>query len=168
MKTAAMPTSRDVVVEPLEAQAFAPYGEILTLPKKAGRDYFESALSSLRPGAWPSISLSRRLDVASLPLVARQMERHEFSSQSFIPIETGRWLVVVAPHLATGGPDVAKLRAFVARPDQGVTYAANVWHHPLAILDRPATFAVVMWRDGTATDEEFVDLVEPLRLISPE
>ncbi len=161
-----MQTTRDIIVEPLEAEAFAPYGEILTAPAEAGRDYFEKALSSLRPGAWPSISLSRRLDVASLPLVARQMERHEFSSQTFIPIETGRWLVVVAPHHPSGGPDATKLRAFVARPDQGVTYAANVWHHPLAVLDRPATFAVVMWRDGTATDEEFVDLAEPLRLLA--
>jgi ureidoglycolate lyase len=161
-----MQTIRDIIVEPLEAEAFAPFGEVLVAPMGAGRDYFEGALSSLRPGAWPSISLSRRLDVSALPLVARQMERHEFSSQSFIPVETGRWLVVVAPHLPAGGPDVTKLRAFVARPDQGVTYGANVWHHPLAILDRPATFAVVMWRDGTTTDEEFVDLAEPLRLVA--
>lgn len=161
-----MHTIRDISVEPLTAEAFAPYGEVLTAPAGAGRAYFEKALASLRPGAWPSISLARRLEVSSLPLVARQMERHEFSSQSFIPVETGRWLVVVAPHLSSGGPDPAKLRAFVAQPDQGVTYAADVWHHPLSILDRPATFAVVMWRDGTATDEEFVDLPEPLRLIS--
>jgi ureidoglycolate lyase len=26
------------------------------------------------------------------------MERHEFTSQSFVPIEVGCWLVVVAPH----------------------------------------------------------------------
>lgn len=161
-----MQTIRNIIVEPLEAEAFAPFGEILVAPTGAGRDYFEGALANLRPGAWPSISLSRRLDVAALPLVARQMERHEFSSQTFIPIETGRWLVVVAPHLPTVGPDVTKLRAFVARSDQGVTYGANVWHHPLAILDRPATFAVMMWRDGTATDEEFADLAEPLRLVA--
>jgi ureidoglycolate hydrolase len=46
----------------------------------------------------PSLSLSRKEDLSSLPLAARQMERHEFSSQSFVPIEVGRWLVVVAPH----------------------------------------------------------------------
>lgn len=166
METPALSPIRDIIVEPLAADSFAPYGEVLTAPEGAGRNFFEGALSNLRPGAWPSVSLSRRLEVASLPLVPRQMERHAFSSQSFIPIETGRWLVVVAPHLARGGPDVTKLRAFVAGPDQGVTYGANVWHHPLTILDRPATFAVVMWRDGTMADEEFVDISEPVRLIA--
>jgi hypothetical protein len=31
-------------------------------------------------------------------------------------------------------------------------------------LDRKASFAVVMWRDGSAGDEEFVDLAQPLRV----
>ena len=30
----------------------------------------------------------------------------------------------------------------------------------MAVLQGPATFAIVMWRDGTSGDEEFVD-VEP-------
>ena len=45
--------------------------------------------------------------------------------------------------------------AFLVGAAQGITYHANTWHHPLTILDRPARFAVVMWRDGTRTDEEF-------------
>ena len=51
--------------------------------------------------------------------------------------------------------------AFLAGPGQGVTYHANTWHHPLTVLDRPARFAVVMWRDGTRTDEEFRTLAAP-------
>ena len=51
---------------------------------------------------------------------------------------------------------MARARAFLCRPDQGVTYGANVWHHPFTVLDRVARFAIVMWRDGTKTDEEFV------------
>ena len=88
------------------------------------------------------------------------MERHEFSSQSFIPQEGGRWLAIVAPHAAGGGPDMARARAFLARPDQGVTYGANVWHHPFTVLDREARFVIVMWRDGTKGDEEFVEVPE--------
>src|SRR5438046_4391112 len=90
------------------------------------------------------------------------MERHEFSSQSFLPLDVARWLVVVAPAGADGGPDPSRAVAFLAGPGQGVTYHAGTWHHPLTILDRPARFAVVMWRDGTSTDEEFGTLAAPV------
>jgi ureidoglycolate hydrolase len=43
--------------------------------------------SRQRPAlASPSLSLTRVAPTAELPLVARVMERHEFSSQSFIPL----------------------------------------------------------------------------------
>jgi ureidoglycolate lyase len=90
--------------------------------------------------------------------------RHEFSSQSFVPIEVGRWLVVVAPHAAAGGPDMHRARAFIANLRQGVTYGANVWHHPLTILDRPAAFAVYMWLEGGKGDEEFFTLPAPVTI----
>jgi ureidoglycolate lyase len=64
-------------------------------------------------------------------------------------------LIVVCPHAPGGGPDVARAVAFLAAPDQGITYRMNVWHHGLTVLDRPARFAVLMWRNGTASDEEF-------------
>jgi len=89
------------------------------------------------------------------------MERHEFSSQSFMPLDVSRWLVVVAPSGADGGPDGSRAVAFLAGPGQGVTYHAGTWHHPLTILDRPGRFAVFMWRDGTRTDEEFRTLATP-------
>src|SRR3712207_3677343 len=140
--------------EALTAAAFAPFGEVLEAPTEPGRRYAEAALADLRPGAArPSLSLVLKPPLASLPLRSRTMERHRFSSQSFVPMDSGRWLVVVAPHAAVGGgPDMARARAFVARPDQGVTYGADVWHHPFTVLDRPARFAVFMWRDGSAAD----------------
>jgi ureidoglycolate lyase len=149
---------------PLSAERFAPYGDVLVVPPPGGRNYFDAALSSLRPGARPSISLAHKRDIATLPLTATQMERHEFSSQSFIPIEAGRWIVMVAPHAAAGGPDVARAEAFVVGPGQGVTYGVNVWHHPLTILDRPASFAIFMWLEKSKTDEEFVTLPAPVTI----
>jgi len=153
-----MSRSMRLIAEPLTAEAFAPFGEVLEGPAEPGRLRFEAALANRRPTAWPSLSLTCKAPLDSLPLRTRVMERHRFSSQSFVPMETGRWLVIVAPHAAGGGPDMARARAFVARPDQGVTYGVDVWHHPLAVLDRMARFAVLLWRDGTAADEEFVDV----------
>ncbi|MBV8167875.1 MAG: ureidoglycolate lyase [Alphaproteobacteria bacterium] len=69
-----------------------------------------------------------------------------------------RYLVIVAPPARDGGPDAGAARAFVATAGQGITYRAGTWHHGMTVLDRGAEFAVVMWRDGTAADEEFVTL----------
>jgi ureidoglycolate lyase len=144
--------------EPLTSAAFLPYGDVIECPAMPGRTYFEDALSSLRPKARPSISLTVKAPLTDLPLRSTTMERHEFSSQSFIPQEAGRWLAIVAPHGPDGKPDMARARAFLCQPNQGVTYGVNVWHHPFTVLDREARFVIVMWRDGTKTDEEFVQV----------
>ncbi|KAI0102056.1 ureidoglycolate hydrolase [Nemania sp. FL0031] len=101
------------------------------------------------------------------------LERHPFTSQTFIPLtadETKRYLVVVAPTLeATSGeeslpvptsasassdgmklpgaglPDVRKLTAFVATGAQAVTYAAGTWHAPMiALVPRDSTIDFVV------------------------
>jgi ureidoglycolate lyase len=145
-----------IVAQPLTAEAFAPYGDVLAAPTDPGRAYYEGGLGNARPGAHASLSMVHRVPIAGLPFEANLLERHEFSSQTFLPLEAGRWVVIVCPHAAAGGPDLGGLRAFIARPDQGVTYRMNTWHHGLTVLDRPARLAVFMWRDGTKGDEEFV------------
>jgi ureidoglycolate lyase len=156
-----------LVAEPLTPKAFAPFGDVLAAPEEFGRAYFDEGLRTTRATAWPSLSVSRVRPLASLPLEAKVMERHEFSSQSFVPLDVSRWLVVVAPSSADGGPDANRAVAFLVGPGQGITYHANTWHHPLTILDRPGQFAVVMWRDGTRTDEEFRTLAAPFTVEIP-
>jgi ureidoglycolate lyase len=152
---------RLVPTEPLTVEAFAPYGDVLSAPASRGRAYFERGLGNARPSARASLSMSLVAPLAALPLAATRMERHEFSSQTFLPLSVARWLVIVAPHAPEGGPDTRSVKVFLAGPGQGVTYRMNVWHHPLTVLDAPAEFAVFMWRDGGAGDEEFVTLKEP-------
>lgn len=156
---------RTLQTEPLTAHAFAPFGEVLQRPAAAGREYYNGALANLRDQAKPSLSLTMRDPCAGLPLQAIQMERHQFSSQSFIPIQVESYLVLVAPHHVHGGPDMTQARAFLARGDQGVTYFANTWHHGLTTLGHPATFAVFMWQAGDEGDEEFVD-IDPILIHS--
>ena len=52
--------------------------------------------------ARPSVSVSQREPTPDRPIVVNLLERHEFSSQTFIPIDVDRWLIVVAPHAACG------------------------------------------------------------------
>jgi len=145
----------ELIPQPLTRQAFAPFGEVIDVPQEAGRTYYEDALGNLRPQAKPSLSMSYRMPTQDRPLKSDLMERHEFSSQTFVPVDVARWLIVVAPHAAQGGPDMAHARAFIATGKQGVTYKPDTWHHGLTTLDRPGRFAVFMWRAGTQ-DEEFV------------
>ncbi len=156
-----------VTLKPLTASAFAPFGQVIDHPKVFGRVYFSEALANGRSAAKPSLSLSLIDPHIGGRLDAVKMERHEFSSQSFVPIDVSRYLVIVAPHGADGLPDSRHMSAFLARGDQGVTYGMNVWHHPLCALDRPGKFAVFMWLDGGKGDEEFVDLPTPISFVIP-
>ena len=155
----------ELIPQPLTQEAFAPYGDVIAVPEVAGRTYYEDALGNLRPTAHASLSVSLKAETADRPLKADLLERHEFSSQTFMPLDVARWLIVVAPHATTGGPDLAGVRAFIANGKQGVTYRPNTWHHGLTTLDRPGSFAVFMWKAGTK-DEEFVP-VEPFTVMIP-
>ena len=145
----------DIIPQPLTKEAFAPFGDVIDVPTAAGRIYYDDALGNLRPHAKASLSMACRAPTADRPLKSEMMERHEFSSQSFVPVDVGRWLIVVAPHAAKGGPDMAAARAFITNGRHGVTYKPNTWHHGLTTLDKPGAFAVFMWKAGQQ-DEEFV------------
>lgn len=151
---------RRIHPSPLTAAAFAPFGDVLEAPSEPGRRYFDRGLGNDRAHAKASLSLARVAPLSEQPLIARQMERHAHSSQSFVPLGAARWLVIVAPHGAGARPDVAAAQAFVVGPGQGITYRADVWHHPLTVLDAEAAFAILMWRDGSRDDEEFLG-IEP-------
>ena len=155
----------EIIPQPLTKEAFAPFGDVIDMPKEAGRNYYEEALGNLRAHAKPSLSVSLKPPTPDRPLQAEMLERHEFSSQTFIPVDVARWLIVVAPHALQGGPDTKQVRAFTATGQQGVTYKPNTWHHGLTVLDKPGRFAVFMWR-ADAHDEEFVP-VEPFTIKIP-
>lgn len=148
----------DITTQPLSKEAFAPFGDVIDVPQESGRIYYEDALGNLRDKARPSLSVSLKPDTPDRPLQAKYLERHEFSSQTFMPLDVSRYLVIVAPHKTDGVPDVAKVKAFIAAGKQGITYKPNTWHYGMTVLDRPGQFAVFMFRDGGKTDEEFVDV----------
>ncbi len=143
--------------------AFAPFGDLIASPRSLPNIDFSGALDNQRTGATTTL-YTTIVESEALPLTITKMERHRFSSQTFLPLDASRYLVCVAPHGKDGLPDPAALQAFIMPAGIGITYRANVWHHPMMALDRKASFAVVMWRDGSTGDEEFVDLAEPLRI----
>ncbi|GGF73533.1 ureidoglycolate lyase [Azorhizobium oxalatiphilum] len=145
-----------IKAEKLTPEAFAPFGGVIEAPAEPGqRDYFDGQLLNLRPHAAPSISIALP-PLTRLPLEVRLMERHVFSSQSFIAMAPADWLVIVAPD-KDGAADMDGLRAFLPSPHQGITLAAGAWHYPLTCMTPGVGFALIMWRDGGPDDEDIRD-----------
>ena len=157
---------RDLPLTPLTEATFAPFGTVVEYSREERRRRLIEELQNARPHARPHLDFAT-VARQSLPLTVTVMERHRFSSQSFMPVDAERYLVVVAPDAPEGGPDMAAARVFAATGRQSVTYRAGVWHHPLTPLDRDAVFAILTFRAGDAGDDEFRTLAEPVRLSAP-
>ncbi|SFE90991.1 ureidoglycolate lyase [Roseivivax sediminis] len=138
--------SREVRIQPLTAEAFAPFGDVIEAsgtPDKminqglCGRHDDLARLDF--DGGRAGISV---FDGAprTLPLTLDMVERHPEGSQAFLPMSAEPFLVIVAPD--NGGVPVRPL-AFRTAPGQGVNYHRGVWHGVLTPLSSPGLFAVV-------------------------
>lgn len=103
------------------------------------------------------------------------LERHPYTTQTFSPLGLAAsdtstvFLVVVAPSLpsslpattSTGTtvqirqpPDLSRIRVFVARGDQAVTYGPGTWHAPMAVIGQHRVdFVVTQFANGVADDD---------------
>ena len=149
---------------PLEAAAFAPFGQVLEQkPGDAARKNFAADLYSDRPEARPNLRIQRTAPTG-LPLMATVIERHRQSSQMFAPMSGCPYLVVVFPSDDAGRPLLDHGEAFIAGPGQAVNYAPDTWHHPFVALGEGGVYLMLRWEDGTEGDEEFYPLPAPIRI----
>ncbi|KAJ3041757.1 hypothetical protein HDU99_010077, partial [Rhizoclosmatium hyalinum] len=89
------------------------------------------------------------------------LERHPYTTQSFIPMGLAAsdistaYIVIVAPYDPVfDKPDVSRVRAFLARGDQGVTYNVGAWHSPMVVVGESSVlFSVIQWVNGVAKDD---------------
>jgi|AGTN01.2.fsa_nt_gi Ureidoglycolate hydrolase len=104
-----------------------------------------------------------RVEPARMPLEIKLLERHEFSTQVFLPMsETSKFLVIVS--LGSSAPDLDSLRAFVVEGAQGISYKPGVWHYPMTALDNRIDFACLVWEDGTKDDCELSHFSDAIRI----
>jgi ureidoglycolate lyase len=150
-----------LVLEPLTAEGFAPYGDVATRPTGERRRYLPTMTDSTLPGGGCAVWISSAAALGSLPLRPTQLERHPYTSQTFVPLGGSRYLAIVCDAAADGAPDLARLRGFVAAPSQAVTFRRNVWHHPMTVLDGQMDFVVAMGMTGQGDDDVFVEITSP-------
>jgi ureidoglycolate lyase len=160
--------SQVLPLRPLTAHEFAPYGQVLELAGEAMRRInagtsarvdLPSHLELTRHGGTPALA-TFRVQAQKLEGPWKMLERHLWGSQTFVPLQAGRWAVLVARGHVT--PDFGSLAAFAVSPLQGITLHAGTWHHPLIALD-PGLFLVIE-RAGAAVDCDVVQLEVPVRL----
>lgn len=153
---------RELTAEPLTADAFAPFGDVIEaseraeiLPINYGWTTRFNALSDVAVGDGRAIlSIFRSKPLA--PLVLKIFERHPLGSQAFMPLQGRPYLVAVAP---PGDFHAGQVRVFRATPDQGVNYARGTWHHFLLALDAESDFLVVD-REGPGENLDEIELAE--------
>jgi ureidoglycolate lyase len=150
-----------VYAKPLTEALFAPYGGVIstdivnekTVVVNGGtarrtpevvptHNLYEAAPSKTPARAVLNVSLAspRGVQDSSVNGVRKRvlkvnvLERHKYSTQSFIPMGGNvRYLVLVTD--GDKKPNLDKLNAFVAVDRQGICYGAGVWHAPMAVVD---------------------------------
>ncbi len=132
-----------IVAHPIDAEAFAPFGQVLESSGDGNRLDHAAQVANLRDQARINVCLVRA-SPASFPLTVTDLERHPFSSQTFFPLRAERYLVIVAPGIGADAPDPSRLQAFIVQGHQGVNYTVGTWHHPLATIGTAGEFGVLM------------------------
>lgn len=136
----------DIRIRPLDAAAFAPFGDVLDCAGQPDRiinqglcgRYHDRARLDFGDGR-AGISLFRA-EPRTLPLRLDMVERHPDGSQAFVPMSMDPFLVVVAPD-ENGRPGTPL--AFETIPGQAINLHRGTWHGVLTPLHAPGLFAVV-------------------------
>ncbi|WP_439528412.1 ureidoglycolate lyase [Pannonibacter sp.] len=138
---------RQVTAQPLTAEAFSPYGDVLDTTGDPDRlinqglcgRYHDRAQLDFGADGRAGISLFKA-EPRALPYQLDMVERHPDGSQAFIPMSLTSFLVIVAPD-NNGEPNTPL--AFLTRPGQAINLHRGTWHGVLTPLDAPGLYAVV-------------------------
>lgn len=151
--------SQEIIAQPLTANAFAPFGNILEAKGTADKIINQGLCSRFHDLARLDFSDGRAgislfdATPGNLPYQLTMMERHPEGSQAFIPMSMNRFLIIVAPdkNNRPGRP-----LAFLSDPGQAINFHRNIWHGVLTPLEAPGLFAVV---DRIGSGENLEEIV---------
>lgn len=157
-----------LAAHPITRDAFAPYGWLIDADGSDGRainggsservdGLTELALAG--EGGSPCLAIFRA-QARELVGPWHELERHVLGTQTFVPLNGARYVVLVAG----GGlqPDAATLAAFLVAGHQGITLRPATWHHALLALD--GGDFVVLERRAAQVDCEIAMLSEAVTI----
>lgn len=151
-----------IKARPIDAAALAPYATVLHAADGKARVFPQVMERDDTPGAHAFAILCARPAEGAVHVAA--LERHPHSTQSFVPIKSGRWLILVAPKMAGGEPDLNGALAFLAGPEDAICIGRDVWHAGLTVFDQPAQFGMIMWKAESGEDGVLFKLDEAVEV----
>ncbi|KAL9094860.1 MAG: hypothetical protein Q9165_002809 [Trypethelium subeluteriae] len=143
---------------PFTSQTFIPLGSspsylVIVAPTLPGSTHLK-ARSALSPYPTDKPKPTRARSIRELFSLARP---EPFTNSAAPPDTLSAAAGVHAAHRKPAGPglpDLNGIRAFLARGDQAVTYAAGVWHAPMAVVGKEEVgFVVVQNMSGVAEED---------------
>ena len=165
-------TSPILYPQPLTPEHFAPFGHVISLygyteplphwPINDGHAMRYELLPDLQlqaEGGVPMMAIFRA-PARQFPLPITALERHALGSQTFMPLGSKRFLVVVAA--AGPAPQADALHAFITDGQQGIVLAPGTWHHALLAVD--SGDFVVIERAAVQVDCEVAQLTQPVQV----
>lgn len=132
---------RNIPVEPVTSEAFAPYGVLVGVDRHVGPrigQFYGDKVELWAPGPFVSdeqtcLSVAR---IHARPLEVIWMERHFKHTQTFIPLGGKPFVAVLGVPTPTNHPDPATVRAFRFDGTCGALLHVGVWHEfPFAVAD---------------------------------
>lgn len=160
---------KNIQIQPLTQESFSAFGDVI---EKENHDFFPinqglteryHALSLAQgsgENAAVGMSIFHNLCATEVPFKIDMLERHPCGSQSFIPLQQQKFIIIVALPMDQIQPDEQQIFAFLSNGKQGITYHQGVWHHPLITLEANSDFLVVD-RIGEDKNCDVHHLVEP-------
>lgn len=181
--------ANSIVAEPLTPEAFAPYGGVISADhqiknvQSSAANYgtavkihkvapivnkYSAAPSGKSSAANWNIfrcSAPKHLILKTAPktYTSKVLERHPYSSQTFVPmgqnLEKWSYIVIVASTDESSLqklPDPSSVKAFICKGNQSVTYGAATWHAPMVVIDEDVPhidFAVLIHENGVADED---------------
>ena len=152
------PAGSVVLAEPLDAEAFARFGDS-SMPPACRRFHDRARLAVDAAGRLGVSVIASRCH--ALPITIEMPERHPLASQAFLPMSADPFLVVVALY-RDGEPGTP--RAFLTPPGQDVNLQRGTWHGVPTPLGSSGLFAVVH-RVGSGENCEVRRLAQPFAVV---
>ncbi|ODV66573.1 ureidoglycolate hydrolase [Hyphopichia burtonii NRRL Y-1933] len=191
LKTFDTSQAQPVVAQPLTPENFAPYGGVISADhqiknaKSSAANYGTATkIHKVAPivnnyascASGKSASANWNIFRCSAPkhlitstnsqnkvYTSKVLERHPFSTQTFVPMGQNShlrsYIVIVAKtdeSSANKLPDPTLVKAFICKGNQSITYGAGIWHAPMVVIDEQVAhidFAVFIHENGVADED---------------
>ena len=144
---------------PFTAQTFAPLGSsskemntcylVIVAPTLPNRSW-DNAMGRRPPYPMPTPQRKKSLKERLLGTRPDPFT-NDFSSSATPFVST----ILAGPKpKGPGPPDLANIKAFIARGDQAVSYGPGTWHAPMVVLgQKPIEFVVVQYMNGVGIED---------------